>query len=308
MINITIQQMIYALEIEKVGSISQAANNLYMNQPNLSKVIKDMESILGISVFVRNSKGVVPSAEGKIFLDSARKIIWQMEQMEKNLENARKEKANFRISIPRATYITYAFTEFISEIQDVSEIEINYRETNTADAIENILYQEFDLAIIRTMIPEWSVLQEELRRKELCSKLIWQDQSLLLMSRSHPLAMEEMITCEMLKSFTELIHGDDKYDFLHAPFEETKKIYLYERGSQFDLLRKIPSTYMWVSPLPDEMLNCHQLVQRECIDNKEQFIDVLVYKPEHHFTKFENQFLDILKKIIAKLNQKQELL
>lgn len=302
MINITLQQMIYSLEIEKVGSISQAANNLYMNQPNLSRAIKDMEAVLGISVFVRNSKGVVPTSEGQIFLDSARKIVRQMEQMEKDLENSRKEKANFRISIPRATYITYAFTEFFSEIQDISDIEINYRETNTTDAIENILYQEFDLAIIRTTIPEWGLLQDELRLKELCSKLIWQDQSLLLMSRQHPLATEEHITCEMLKPYTELIHGDDKYDLIHAPLEETKKIYLYERGSQLDLLRKIPSIYMWVSPLPEEVLNCHQLVQKECADNKEQFIDVLVYKPEHHFTKYENHFLDILKEIIAKLD------
>ena len=32
----------YAVEIERAGSITQAAQNLYMAQPNLSKAIKDL--------------------------------------------------------------------------------------------------------------------------------------------------------------------------------------------------------------------------------------------------------------------------
>ena len=31
----------YAVEIEKTGSITKAANNLFMGQPNLSKAIKE---------------------------------------------------------------------------------------------------------------------------------------------------------------------------------------------------------------------------------------------------------------------------
>ena len=32
----------YAVEVEKTGSITQAAGNLYMDQPNLSKAIKTL--------------------------------------------------------------------------------------------------------------------------------------------------------------------------------------------------------------------------------------------------------------------------
>ena len=41
----------YAVEIEKTLSITQAAENLYMAQPNLSKAIKELESSLGITIF-----------------------------------------------------------------------------------------------------------------------------------------------------------------------------------------------------------------------------------------------------------------
>ena len=48
----------YAVEIAKTKSISQAAENLYMGQPNLSRAIKELEEKLGITIFLRNSKGI----------------------------------------------------------------------------------------------------------------------------------------------------------------------------------------------------------------------------------------------------------
>ena len=54
-------QLKYAVEVEKTGSISKAAENLYMNQPNLSKSIRELEDDLGIAIFDRTAKGVVPT-------------------------------------------------------------------------------------------------------------------------------------------------------------------------------------------------------------------------------------------------------
>ncbi len=58
----------YAVEVERLGSITQAADNLYMAQPNLSKAIKELEDSLGISIFKRTSKGVIPTQKGAEFL------------------------------------------------------------------------------------------------------------------------------------------------------------------------------------------------------------------------------------------------
>ena len=58
----------YALEIEKSGSISQAAQNLFMAQPNLSKAIKDLENELGYVIFKRTSSGVIATEKGAEFL------------------------------------------------------------------------------------------------------------------------------------------------------------------------------------------------------------------------------------------------
>jgi DNA-binding transcriptional LysR family regulator len=55
----------YAVEIEKTGSISKAAENLFMAQPNLSKAIKELEENLNIKIFERTSRGVMPTLRGK---------------------------------------------------------------------------------------------------------------------------------------------------------------------------------------------------------------------------------------------------
>lgn len=51
-----LQHLKYVVEVEKTGSITQAAQNLYMGQPNLSKAIRELEKNLGIVLFKRTSK------------------------------------------------------------------------------------------------------------------------------------------------------------------------------------------------------------------------------------------------------------
>ncbi len=149
MLDISLQQMKSALEIARTGSISQAAKNLYMNQPNLSKSVKDMEEALGIKLFKRNAKGVSATEEGELFLRYAESIILKMDAMEREIHRLSERRPMFHISIPRASYITYAFTEFIQKIHTNKDVRINYQETNTMDAIENILQNGFPIGIIR---------------------------------------------------------------------------------------------------------------------------------------------------------------
>ena len=55
----------YAVEVEKTGSITKAAQNFYMNQPHLSKIIRELERDLGCPIFDRTSRGMVPTGAGK---------------------------------------------------------------------------------------------------------------------------------------------------------------------------------------------------------------------------------------------------
>ena len=58
------QYLRYAVEVEKTGSITRAAQNLYMGQPNLSKAIRQLEQDIGITIFNRTAKGVEVTRKG----------------------------------------------------------------------------------------------------------------------------------------------------------------------------------------------------------------------------------------------------
>lgn len=294
MLDISLVQMKYAIEVYKAGSISRAAKKLSMNQPNLSKSIKELEDSLGIEIFVRTPKGVIVSKEGQVFLEYADAIFQKMDEMEDGLRECKENKVSFKVSIPRATYITYAFTKFIKDIQSTPEIRINYRETNAVEAADNILYHGFDLGVVRYTEPYEIDFQQSLERKGLISKDYWESEYLLLMSKKHPLAEKEEIVSDDIEEYTELVHGDENYDKTNPTGDINKRIYLYERGSQFDLLRNVPTTYMWVSPLPEEILESNDLIQRKCSDSKIRFKDALIYRSDYQFSQFASQFVDTL--------------
>ncbi len=68
---VNILHMRYAVEVARAGSISRASETLYMNQPNLSRAIRDLEGTLGITLFERTARGMVPTSEGEVFLERA---------------------------------------------------------------------------------------------------------------------------------------------------------------------------------------------------------------------------------------------
>lgn len=297
MLEISLLQMKYAMEVYKAGSISQAAKNLYMNQPNLSKAIKELEQTLGIVIFVRSPKGVILSKEGALFLEYAESIFQKLKELEDRLKNHENNNVSFNISIPRATYITYAFTRFVNEIPSSSEIKINYLETNNEEAIDNLLYNGFELGIIRDTQPYQAEFQQSLSRKNLISRELWESEYVLLMSKDHPLACSEEIKLEDLNQYTELVHGDENSDIIHPDSDRTKQISLYERGSQFDLLRDVPTTYMWVSPIPASVLAKNELIQKKCSDNHVHFRDILVTRSDYQFSQFASRFITTLQQI-----------
>ena len=73
-----------------------------------------------------------------------------------------------------------------------------------------------------------------------------------------------------------------------------KRIYVFERTSQYELLRRVPNTVMWVSPVPQSVLDEYGLVQLDCVDEKREYKDVLVYKKGYIFSKLDEVFIEEL--------------
>lgn len=288
----------YAVEVERTRSITQAAENLFMAQPNLSKAIKELEDTLGITIFERTPKGVIPTQKGAEFLDYAKNVLEQLDRMEQLYIPENTERQRFRLSIPRGSYIAHAFTRFVAELDADKEIDVNLQETNSIQTITNVAEGQFDLGIIRYQIDYENYFFDYLAEKSLQFEPIWEFEYLALMSQQHPLASSKKVLYEALYQYIEIVHGDTVVPYLHAnKVQRTKakrRIFVYERGSQFDILSHIPKTYMWVSPIPDSFLKLYGLVQRKCHAVNHKYKDLLICRKGYMFTAQDRKFIDHL--------------
>ena len=75
------------------------------------------------------------------------------------------------------------------------------------------------------------------------------------------------------------------------PEDIERRIFLFERGGQFDLLVENTETFMWVSPLPERLLRQLHLVQRECAENQRVYRDMLIHRQDYQLTELDKRFI-----------------
>lgn len=290
----------YAVEIEKTGSITRAAQNLYMAQPNLSKAVRDLEHDLGYEIFRRTPGGIKVTEKGGEFLYHAHKMVEQLDEMEKISSRDEEDVRRFKLSIPRGSYIANGYTEFVAELDMSGGMEITINETNTLQTISNVADRGYHMGIIRYQKAHEEYFRKCLENNKLVGETIWEFEYVVVMSEQHPLAKKASVEKQDLEQYVKITHGDimmpaetEKPSEQQKEYKSGKKpktIYVYERGSQFDLLTKVPTTYMWVSPIPDEYLEQYHLVQRACKVENNRYKDVLIYRKDHQLTDLDILF------------------
>lgn len=288
----------YAAEVAACGSINKAAEKLYIDQPNLSRSIKELESSLGVTIFERSARGMRLTPDGEAFLTYAETILKQVDALEHMFSKNTVRKKRFSISVPRASYISEAFAAFSKQLASEEEIEIFYKETNSMRAIKNILQEEYKLGIVRYAENFDKYYKEMLEEKGLCYELIAEFSYELVMSKDSPLAKKEKIAFSDLAEYIEIAHGDPYVPSL--PTDAVKKeelpdikrrIFVFERGSQFDLLSENTDTFMWVSPIPPKLLERYDLVCRTCDENKKIYKDVIIRRKDYKLTELDSAFI-----------------
>ena len=293
-----ILHMKYAVEVAKLGSLNKAAETLIIAQPNISRSIKELEADLGITIFNRSSKGMVLTPEGEEFIRYAKSILKQIDEVELMYKQGAPKKQKFSISVPRACYISDAFAEFSKCISE-DPAELFYKETNSQRTINNVINNDYKLGIIRYAENYDKYFKTMLEEKGQTYEMIAEFTYVLIMSRDNPLASKDIITFDDLPPYIEIAHADPYVPSLplsrvvkdELPDNIDRRIFIFERASQFDLLSENTETFMWVSPASQKILDRYNLIQKICVDNKKIYKDVLIYKDDYRLTPLDKQFI-----------------
>ena len=70
-----LKQLEYIVTIADEGNIAKAAEKLYLTQSALNQQLLKLESELGVALFERRRRQMVPTAAGRLYLDTARSMI-----------------------------------------------------------------------------------------------------------------------------------------------------------------------------------------------------------------------------------------
>lgn len=290
--------MKHALEVAKAGSLSKASEVLLIAAPNISRSIKELEADLGITIFDRTQNGMKLTPEGEEFLEFAKSILGQIDQVENYYKKGHPKKQTFSISVPRASYICEAFAEFSKSLSK-DAAEIFYKETNSQRTINNMLNHDYKLGIVRYAENYDMYFKTMLEEKGFTYELITEFTYKIIMSKDSPLAKLDTISSDDLVDYIEIAHADPYVPSMpiskvvkeELSDDIDRRIFVFERTSQFELLSRNLETFMWVSPIPKSLLERYDLVQKECSENRKIYKDLLIYKNGYKLSKLDHQFI-----------------
>lgn len=219
-----LEKLEYLLTVEKTGSISKAADLLYMSQPSLSKSIASVEKAIGCKIFQRTPNGLKPTPEGNRYLAYARQAVKLREEVLADLRRRCGEKSRqqrFMLGLtPMRSTATLSKTLFNFAN---SGIPIQLRSTIAQDdvLVEKLLAGEVDIAVV--MLPPGFQVNPALACHHLCSERL-----LLAVSSRNPVL--EKANRNLKSDFPYLSPQDIRDQHFILPNEGTR---LYEMISSF---------------------------------------------------------------------------
>ena len=222
----TLQQLKYALTIADCGSMNEAAKQLFISQPSLSETMKELETEIGLDIFLRSNRGIVITPEGEEFLGYARQVTEQFGLLQSKYID-KKVKEKFSVSTQHYTFAVKAFVETVKQI-GMEQYEFAVHETTTISVIENVKNFKSEIGVLYENDFNAKVLNKMFKENGLEFVELFSCDTFVYLWSGHPLAKQDVITMEELDEYPCLSFDQGKNNSLYLA-EEMKSTYEYRR-------------------------------------------------------------------------------
>lgn len=222
----TLQQLKYAIAIADSGSMNEAAKQLFISQPSLSETIKELETELGIEIFLRSNRGIVITPEGEEFLGYARQVSEQFSLLQdKYIDKESKKK--FSVSTQHYTFAVNAFIETIKQA-GMENYEFAIHETKTGEVIDNVKNFKSEIGVLYLSDFNEQVLLKTFKENSLEFTELFACDTYVYIWGKHPLAGKSVISMKDLEEYPCLAFDQGKNNSFYLA-EEMKSTYDYKR-------------------------------------------------------------------------------
>ncbi len=196
----TLQQLKYAVTAADKGTMSEAAQSLFIAQPSLTNAIKDLEKELGITIFHRTNKGIIISNEGNEFLGYARQVLQQMNMIEEKYIDNDSHKQIFSVSTQHYSFAVSAFVDLIRTFGN-KNYDFTLSETETYEIIEDVSNFRSEVGILYLSHENEAVISKIIEKSGLIFDELFTAKPHIFISSHHPLAKNEVVYPQELKEY-----------------------------------------------------------------------------------------------------------
>ncbi|MGA9290696.1 MAG: LysR family transcriptional regulator [Anaerobacillus sp.] len=195
-----IKQLAYFIEVARQKSFTKASHSLYISQPTLSKMVKNLETELDVELLDRSARSSELTDAGKIVFAEGEKILNMVDDLSSHLyDMMHLKKGHIKIGLPPLIGVLY-FPTIIKGFQErYPDITIELMEHGANIAQEKILDGELDFGI--GLLP---VNEEKFDTLPFTS-----EELMLFVHRSHPLAERKSVTIEDVREERIILFSED---------------------------------------------------------------------------------------------------
>jgi LysR family transcriptional regulator, hydrogen peroxide-inducible genes activator len=192
-----LSQLRYVLAVADMGNFTRAAVRCNIAQPSLSQQIIKLEKELGHKLFHRLGRKAVLTEAGTVFVDRARRIVFEVESAAKELGDHPSLERRITVgAIP--TVAPYVLPQLITRChKQFPNLQVNIREDFKVALIRELLEGELDLALVALPVADPRIQVE----------VLWKEPLNLAVAKDHPLASKARVTGADLATETFILLG-----------------------------------------------------------------------------------------------------
>ena len=186
------------VQIADSGSFTRAAELLHVSQPALSAQIRELERLLGFALFHRHNRRVSLTAEGRIFLDRARRLILETDWINKSARDIRENQ--LRIGAAHYSSGIAARRDLIEGFMAAHPgIPLAIVARTHAQLFDDLRAGEIDAAVTLELVGEQAQSAVEPRQQGFDRLVLGQRAVGLALPEHHPLAQKSLIDRDALR-------------------------------------------------------------------------------------------------------------
>lgn len=241
----TLQQLKYAVTVAECGTISAAAEKLFISQPSLTTAIRELETEMGVTIFSRTNRGVIVSREGEEFLGYARQILSQAQLLQERFSGREQGEKRFAVSSQHFNFTVLAFSRLVQNFPG-PRYSFHFRETTTYEVLEDVSQLRSEVGILALNEDNERFLRRMFGKLGLEFTELKRVQAELFVSAEHPLAGRRFVTVEDVSPYPCITfeqgehNGQFFFEGLSAVAAQSHKtICVRERATEYQLLRAL---------------------------------------------------------------------